>query len=71
MCKMASFVSKECGTVVPEFVTSGDDGALPGVVRSDGHACEHFLNSILDDVFPPPLSPLNHHHPPWRSTPTL
>lgn len=42
MCEMASFVSKECGTGQPEFVTSGDDGALPGVVRSDGHACEHF-----------------------------
>ena len=40
--KWASFVSKECGTGQPEFVTSGDDGALPGVVRSDGHACEHF-----------------------------
>lgn len=42
MCKFASFMSKECGTAEPEFVTSGDDGALPGVVRSDGHACEHF-----------------------------
>jgi hypothetical protein len=73
-CEMARFVSKECGTAVPEFVTSGDDGALPGVVRSDGHACEHFSTASLTTSSLPSLpSTTTTHHgaQPRRPKPQL